>query len=140
MRNLVAEILNNEIGANIHPFRDVTISSPFRRDSTPSFRIYAPKDDKEYGSAYDFGTGEYFSPVGIIMRLHGVTYNEAIEHIYINYGVAISKRMEMDDDLSDKIKLIYKFVDDDVMEKAICLYNKNEKFAIDKLIPDKMEL
>ena len=50
--------------------------SPFRDDSTPSFKV-----DHARNLWYDFGSGEGGSIIDLVMKLEGCTFNDAIEHL-----------------------------------------------------------
>ena len=123
--NLFAEIVRNELGIDIPQYRDVTISSPFRSDSNPSFRIYAPKEDDPYdfGSAYDFGTAIAYTPVSFIMELKGMSYSEAVEYIASTYGITLSKYVNKKDQRTvEAIRLFMAFgikVSPTIIENAI---------------------
>lgn len=136
--NLFAKIVNQELGLNVPEWRDYTISSPFRSDSNPSFRIYVPKDENDLGSAYDFGTGKAYTPVTFIMELKGMTYNEAIEYIYSNYGVQLSNTIvKKDSYTTELIKLIKAFnkkISPLLIEKLILASFNNDRKFINKFL------
>ena len=137
-KNLFAEIVSNELGIDVPNWRDYTISSPFRRDSNPSFRIYTPKDENDLGSAYDFGTGKAYTPVSFIMELLNLSYQEAVEYIYTHYGVQLNNELiKKDNQLTDLMRLIMSFklkVSPILMEKIIIASLKNDQAKINSFI------
>jgi len=143
MYNLFADIVEAELGTPVNKNGDFTISSPFRNDSNPSFRVYYPKQENDYGSAYDFGEGVAYTPISFIMKYKNISYGDTIEYIYTNYGVRLGGDVEhKDTNLNNKLKIILRYnqVDDKLMEKAICHYMKNDKMVLDSLIPNKLHL
>jgi len=131
--NLFAKIVSDELGEEIPEWRDYTISSPFRSDSNPSFRIYKPKDENDFGSAYDFGTGKAYLPTTFLMELKGFSYQEAVEYIYTNYGIQFSNNTQAKDTkITELIKLFRSFnlkIPPLVIEKLIIntAYNKSTR-------------
>ena len=103
MGNLTLEITNNDLGISTIGANDITVSSPFRDDSNPSFRCYVTSD----GGFYDWGTGKSYTPVSLIMELYDIPYRDAVSYINVNYGININNKMvDEDNKLSDKIKII----------------------------------
>jgi len=90
----IQHILNNELGLELDETRPQTISSPFRNDSSPSFRIYSftgDEEDYERG-AYDWGTSTSYNNIALIAEIRGIPYNQAIEVYRTEYnGEVIDK-------------------------------------------------
>ena len=51
-------------------------SSPFRRDSSPSFKVF-----KEENRWYDFGEGTHGRAVDLVMRIENCSFPEAMRRI-----------------------------------------------------------
>lgn len=66
--------------SGFHPAREYSgygmYRSPFRDDSTPSFKV-----DYARNLWYDFGSDEGGSIIDLVMKLDGCTFNDAIEHL-----------------------------------------------------------
>jgi len=128
----ITEVINSELGMSLSPYRDVNISSPFRNDSDPSFRVYT-----ETNSCYDFGTGESYTIPQFIMELYGYSYWEAINYISSKYGVDLSSdKKDPSDTGLNGVLLIMKLNDESILnvKKTICSYLKGDRNFSEKMI------
>jgi len=141
-RNLMIEVINDELGHGFSGVGDVTVSSPFRRDSNPSLRVYAPKGEEgDLGSCYDWGAGESYTPVGFIMELMSLSFRDALDYIRVNYNIELSdhKHQGKDNGLSDKLIIIRRLSSPSPgeVEKAISGFmSKEDPSFINKLMAD----
>jgi DNA primase len=136
--NLTLELLNQELGYNFSGGADTTVSSPFRRDSNPSFRCYITEDQ----GYYDFGSGKSYSPIGFIMELKQMNFGEAKDYLLNQYGVQfVDNNESVNRDLLSKVYLLVQYnppVTDREVELSIKSYKQNPQL-IDYLlnrIPD----
>lgn len=63
------------------------MSSPLRKDETPSFSIYK---SKRHGSPLffkDFGSGEFGGAIRFVQQLFGLNYREAIDRVILDFRV-----------------------------------------------------
>ena len=106
---LLVDVINNELNMDLPYDREITISSPFRSDSNPSFRIYGTDENGNDRGAYDWGTGKSYNIISFIMELHGYSYGEALDYIADVYKINIgkSKKIERDNGLPSFIKTIH---------------------------------
>lgn len=130
-RNLMIDIINDELGYGYSGAVDVTVSSPFRNDSNPSLRVYAPKGEEgDLGSCYDWGAGESYTPVGFIMELMSLSFRDALDYIRVNYNVELSnhKYQGKDNDLAQKLIILGRLSSPQpyIVEKAISSYISQE--------------
>lgn len=111
----IPDILQQECGMNIRENDSSVVSSPFRSDNSPSFRIYYhPEEDdgkseisREY-SCFDWGTGQSYNPISLIHELRGHdSWGQTFDYIRENYGVSLSKsEQSYDNKLPESIRLI----------------------------------
>ena len=67
------------------------ISSPFRKDSNPSFSVKLSKNGIWVYT--DYGTGEYGDAIQFIERVYGINFGEAIEKICRDLNIKPSDRI-----------------------------------------------
>lgn len=83
----LTDIINNEMNENYSNDINYLISSPIRRDGTPSFRLYS-----DGGGAYDFGTGKSYNIFSFIHDLYKhQNWGETIDYVQNTYGISYSK-------------------------------------------------
>jgi len=106
---LLVDVINNELNMDLPYHTDVSISSPFRSDSNPSFRIYTTDENGEDRGAYDWGTGKGYNVVSFIMELYDYSYGEALDYISNVYKVNMGNptRVERDGGLLSFVKAIH---------------------------------
>ncbi len=134
----LTEVLYRECGITISS--ECVISSPFRRDSTPSFRIYLDKETMEY-NAFDWGTAEYYNALSLLHKLKGHNnYYETYEYINQNYGIKVGKsEQNYENKLPEAIKLIQKSVPfnketSPKIEEAILAFLSKNQSKMDQLL------
>lgn len=131
------------------------ISSPFRRDSNPSYHIYYNPDQNdnnnssisyEYGG-YDWGTGKSYNPVSFIHELKGFdTWGETFNYIQQHYGVQVkASESKYDNQLPELIYIIANSVgvtkdNSSNLEIAILQFLKKNKTPIDEFISSSRDL
>lgn len=126
-----------------------SISSPLRRDSSPSFIVYHHPDeddgvspiDDSY-SAYDFGTGKSYNPINLIHEYKGHSnWAETFNYLRDHYGVEVKKTEYVNDNqlpqklilLINSLKITKPVIP--VLENAILQYLKGNKSSLEMLIP-----
>jgi len=138
--NITTMIAEGELGVTSTGAYDITVSSPFRNDSNPSFRCYLSKD----GGFYDWGSGQSYTPVSLVMALKGMSYNEAIDYIRVYYGVDLSThdRESSDAGISSKLKILKHngYSDYKQLERCIARYFKGDTACLDREIPDRCRI
>jgi len=108
----IQQILNEELGLDLPTDRPITISSPFRNDSSPSFRVYSFEGEEEdYNrGAYDWGEGASYNPPSIIAKIRGISYKEAIDVLANEYKVDFYTD-KTSISISDKIEILLQFIE-----------------------------
>lgn len=105
------DVFEREIGQ----IPNKNISSPFRSDSNPSFRV---KQSRSSGIWFfnDFGSGEKGSCITFIEKLYGLTFAEAVNKIAWDFGIndkeIIAKRAIVQPEvkiLRDNKPILYEF-------------------------------
>jgi len=87
------ELINNEMNLNLPLTTPTTISSPFRNDSSPSFRVYGV--DSNTGickGAYDWGTGKSYNIISFLMELYGFDFKETLDYLDTQYQYKYNKQ------------------------------------------------
>lgn len=79
------DLINSELDLNL-PIKEQTISSPFRRDSNPSFRLYGVDGEGECRGAYDWGTGKSYNVVSFVMEYHNLPFKDALAYLETVHG------------------------------------------------------
>ena len=83
----LTDVINHEMNESYSNEINYLISSPIRRDGTPSFRLYS-----NGGGAYDFGTGKSYNIFSFIHDLYKhQNWGETIEYVQNTYKISYSK-------------------------------------------------
>ncbi len=145
----IPDVLYRECGVTIQEHTSSVISSPLRRDSSPSFRIYHhPQEelenksnvDMEY-STFDWGSGTTYNALSLLHALKGHdNWYETYEYVRNNYGISIGKsEQNFENKLPEAIKLIQRSIPFNKqtslqIEDAIMSFLRRDPSKMDKLL------
>lgn len=139
----LTDVINNEMNENYSNDINYLISSPVRRDSTPSFRLYSGD-----GGAYDFGTGKSYNIFSFIHDLYKhETWKETIDYVQNTYGISYSKEQyeSNNNTLTELMKIIINSNYADTIPKikrlelAIMAFVKGEERLIRDIIDSLLD-
>ena len=149
------DVIFQETGISVQENVSSIISSPMRRDSSPSFHCYYHPDQNDNNtssisyeySGYDWGTGKSYNPVSFIHELKGFdNWGETFNYIHQHYGVQVKNtEARYDNQLPELILILTSSVEitrdnSPELEIAILQFLKKDKAPLDNFLSKSKEL